>query len=167
MKDIRTIIRELGRTILEGVKVPHTISNPVLRKENGKWYIAFFVAFYKSWNFDRLEMPRPSYWALVDVETGELIERYNCREKDFSSASFDDLIDISNPHRKQFTKEDIDELDRRFDNLRNACILNDDNIDRLYGLYLGKLFELTPVNYQKFYIELMNQDKEYPVCLVD
>lgn len=112
-------------------------------------------------------MPRPSYWCLVDVETGELIERYDCREKDFSSASFDDLIDISNPHQKQFTKEDIDELDRRFDNLRNACILNDKNVDRLYGLYLGKLFELTPVNYQKFYIELINKDKEYPVCFVD
>lgn len=36
MKDIRTIIRELGRVVLDGVKVPHTVSNPVLRKENGK-----------------------------------------------------------------------------------------------------------------------------------
>lgn len=30
MKDIRTIIRELGRVILDGVKVPHTVSNPVI-----------------------------------------------------------------------------------------------------------------------------------------
>ena len=36
MKDIRTIIKELGRVVLDGVKVPHTVSNPVLRKENGK-----------------------------------------------------------------------------------------------------------------------------------
>ena len=76
-KDIRTIIRELGRVILDGAKVPHILSNPVMRKENGKWYIAFFVTFYNKWNWDKLKMPRPSYWALVDVETGELIKRYN------------------------------------------------------------------------------------------
>lgn len=74
MKDIRTIIRELGRVILDGAKVPHTLSNPVMRKENGKWYIAFFVTFYNKWNWDKLKMPRPAYWALVDVETGELIK---------------------------------------------------------------------------------------------
>lgn len=48
MKDIRTIIRELGRVILGGVKVNHMLSNPVMRKENGKWYIACFVSFYKA-----------------------------------------------------------------------------------------------------------------------
>ena len=30
MKDIRTIIRELGRVILDGAKVPHILSNPVI-----------------------------------------------------------------------------------------------------------------------------------------
>lgn len=167
MKDIRTIIRELGRAILDGVKVPHTISNPVLRKENGKWYIAFFVTFYNKWNFDELKMPRPSYWALVDVETGELIKRYDCREKDFSSASFDDLIDISDYNQERRPREYADDFFRKFDNLRNACILNNDNIDRLYGLYLGKLLEVVPENYQKIYFELINQYGAYQVCFVD
>lgn len=167
IKDIRTIIRELGRAILDGAKVPHTLSNPVMRKENGKWYIAFFVTFYNKWNWDKLKMPRPSYWALVDVETGELIKRYDCREKDFSSANFDELIDISDYNQERRPREYADDFFRKFDNLRNACILNDDNIDRLYGLYLGKLLEVIPENYQKFYIELMNQEKECPVCFVD
>ena len=167
MKDIRTIIRELGRVILDGVKVPHTLSNPVLRKENGKWYIAFFVTFYNKSNLDNKTMPRPSYWCLVDVETGELIKRYDCKEKDFSSASFDDLIDISDFNPKRFSKEDTEEFFRKFDNARNAYILNDNNGDRLYALYLGKLFEYTPVNYQIFYCELVNQYGAYQVCLVD
>lgn len=167
MKDIRTIIRELGRVVLDGAKVPHTVSNPVLRKEDGKWYIAFFVTFYNKNNLDNKTMPRPSYWCLVDVKTGELIKRYDCREKDFSSASFDDLVDISDFNPNHFSKEDAEEFFRKFDNARNACILDNDNIARLYGLYLGKLLEVIPVNYQKFYIELMNQEKECPVCFVD
>ena len=52
------------------------------------------MTFYNKGNLDNKTMPRPLYWCLVDVETGELIKRYNCKEKDFSSASFDDLIDI-------------------------------------------------------------------------
>ena len=68
---------------------------------------------------------------------------------------------------KKGAQEYADDFFRKFDNLRNACILNNDNIDRLYGLYLGKLLEVTPENYHKIYFELMNQDKEYPVCLVD
>jgi hypothetical protein len=167
MKDIRTIIRELGRVILDGAKVPHTLSNPVMRKENGKWYIAFFITFYNKWNWDKLKMPRPLYWALVDVETGELIKRYDCGEKDFSSASFDELIDISDYNQERRSREYEDDFFRKFDNLRNACILNDDNIDRLYGLYLGKLLEVIPENYQKIYFELINQGGAYPVCFVD
>ena len=167
MKDIRTIIRELGRVILDGAKVPHILSNPVMRKENGKWYIAFFVTFYNKWNWDKLKMPRPSYWALVDVETGELIKRYDCKEKDFSSASFDELIDIGDYNQERRSREYEDDFFRKFDNLRNACILNDDNIDRLYGLYLGKLLEVIPENYQKIYFELINQGGAYPVCFVD
>lgn len=173
MKDIGTIIRELDRVILDGVKVPHTVSNPVLRKENGKWYIAFFVTFYNKSNLDNKTMPRPSYWALLDIETGELIKRYDCREKDFSSASFDDLIDISDFNQRQFSKEDAEEFFRKFDNARNAYILNDNNGDslyagdRLYALYLKTLFEYTPVNYQIFYCELINQYGAYQVCFVD
>lgn len=112
-------------------------------------------------------MPRPAYWALVDVETGELIKRYDCKEKDFSSASFDDLIDISDYNQERRSREYADDFFRKFDNLRNACILNNDNIDRLYGLYLGKLLEVTPDNYQKIYFELINQGGAYQVCFVD
>lgn len=112
-------------------------------------------------------MPRPSYWCLVDVETGELIKRYDCKEKDFSSASFDDLIDISDLNPNHFSKEDAEEFFRKFDNARNAYILNDNNGDRLYALYLRMLFEYTPVNYQIFYCELINQYGAYQVCFVD
>lgn len=167
MKDIRTIIKELGRVALDGVKVPHTVSNPVLRKENGKWYIAFFVTFYNKGNLDNKTMPRPSYWCLADIETGELVKRYDCKEKDFSSASFDDLIDISDFNSNHFSKEDTEEFFRKFDNARNAYILNDNNGDRLYALYLRTLFEYTPVNYQIFYCELVNQYGAYQVCFVD
>ena len=155
IKDIKTIIVEIDKIILDGVKIPHIFSNPVIRKEDGKWCIAFFVTFYKKSNLDNLTMSRPSYWALVDIETGELIKRYDCREKDFSSVNLNCLIDVEKDKQKHVSREDVDELFKRFDNLRKACILNNDNVDELNSLYLEKLLEITPTNYQRFYFELM------------
>ncbi len=87
MKDSKTVNLNLQRTILNGVKISHSVSQPVLRQEAGKWYLASFIFFYNREDIQTGMVNRPTVWALADLETGQLIREMQTKEQEFSEAA--------------------------------------------------------------------------------
>ena len=156
MLDIKTVVSKLNRTALGGAKIPHCVSNPVLRLENEKLYIAAFVYTYNRENMQSNKMPRPIHWILADVETGDVFQEYDCRSKDFSNAKFDVLFDLNDSNVKRPSREDFEEIYALFDEIRKDSTENDSQIIDKYYEYLNRILEITPSNYQRFYKELSN-----------
>ena len=156
MIDIKTVISNLNRTALGGAKIPHCVSNPVLRLENDKLYIAAFVYTYNRENLQSNKMPRPIHWILADIESGETVWEYDCRNKDFSDAEFDVLYDLNDPDVKRPTREDFDGIYALFNEIINESIQNGLKSVEKYSNYLNRILEITPSNYQRFYKELSN-----------
>ena len=73
---------------LDGKKLPHSISQPVIHYENGKYYISAFVFFYNKEDIQSGMVNRPTLWIIADINTGEIIERRNTNDIDFSDAPY-------------------------------------------------------------------------------
>ncbi|MCH5191705.1 MAG: hypothetical protein J1F23_06020 [Oscillospiraceae bacterium] len=156
MLDIKSVVSNLNRNALGGTKIPHAVSNSVLRQENEKIYIAAFVYTYNRENLQSNKMPRPTQWLLADIESGEIIKEYDCRSKDFSDAEFDTLYDLNDPNVKRPSREDFVEIYTLFDDIRNEITKNDLQMVDKYHDYLNRILEITPSNYQRFYKDLSN-----------
>lgn len=154
MIDINTLLRNLKLACLGGAKIPHSMSNPVIRIEDGKPYVAVFVYIYKKENLVEKKMPRPSTWMIADIETGEVIIEYKCKEKDFTSAPFDALYDLNDPDKKVPTKEDFAKIYGLFDSLRAQCIEKGTCTLEMEKEYLDRVLEVTPRSYRMFYKDL-------------
>lgn len=92
MLESSLINMKIRRNILGGAKIPHSTSQPVIFCENNKYYLAVFVFFYTREDIQSGMIGRPAVWAIADMETGEIINEYRCREKDFSDADFEKNI---------------------------------------------------------------------------
>ena len=156
MIEIRTVVSKLNAMALGSAKIPHGISNPVLRIEEGEVYIAAFVYVYKRENLQQKTMPRPIHWILADMETGDIVNEFDCRQKDFSAAGFGDLYDLNDSGVKKPTREDFAEIYSLFDSVRSEYLNTGRiNADR-YIEYFNRIMEVTPGSYRKFYCELSN-----------
>jgi hypothetical protein len=158
MSDITTkeILANLKLKALGGAKIPHGVSNPVLRKIGEKVVIAVFIYTYKKENLDTRMMPRPSYWMIADIESGELIEHFNCSQNDFSSLSFDKLYSSKSSKNKTITNEYFNEAYNLFDNLRIYYKENKTVDVLMYNKYMEMIFSVVPDEYVVFYQELSN-----------
>ncbi len=146
----------MNASALGGAKIPHYVSNPVIRLEDGKAFIAAFVYTYNRENLQSNKMPRPIHWIIADIETGEIINEYDCRQKDFSSAGFDALYDLNNPPAvKKPTRDDFTGIYEEIDSLRRKWISGGFDPDDCKK-YLDMILEITPGSYQRFYRELAN-----------
>lgn len=92
-KDINVIIKN---TILGSVKVPHGTSQPVIYQDpaDGRYYLAAFVFFFSGEDIRKGMVSRPSLWAIYDIETGDLVQRFSTKDKEFSGAPYDVKYDI-------------------------------------------------------------------------
>lgn len=156
MLDIKTVVSKLNRAALGGAKIPHCVSNPVLRLEDNKLYIAAFVYTYNRENLQSNKMPRPIHWILADIESGDVIQEYDCRNKDFSDAEFDILYDLNDPNVKRPARDDFEKIYALFDEIRNESTENGLQTTDKYFDYLNRILEITPSNYQRFYKDLSN-----------
>jgi hypothetical protein len=154
MIDINTLLRNFKMACLGGAKVPHSMSNPVIRVEDGKPVAAVFVYVYKKENLVEKKMPRPFSWIIADLETGEVITEYKCSEKDFTTASFGSLYDLNDPDKKIPTKEDFQRIYGLFDSLRAQCIEKGVCTLEMEEEYLNSVLEVTPSSYRIFYKDL-------------
>ena len=156
MTDSRAIVSKLNAKALGGAKIPHGISNPVLRMTADSLYIAVFVYTYKRENLQQNKMPRPIHWMIADIITGDPVNEFDCRQNDFSNAEFGELYDLNDLSVKKPSREDIAEIYSLLDSVRTEFIntgkLNAEN----YRRYLDRILEITPTAYRKFYQELSN-----------
>lgn len=156
MVEIKKIVSALDGKALGGAKIPHSVSNPVLRVVDDVPYIAAFVYIYNRENIQQNKMPRPVHWIVADLASGDVVNEFDCRKNDFSSSGFEDLYDLNDPNVKRPTREDFVEIYSLFDSVR-AEYLNNGRCDtETYRRYLDRILEITPASYQKFYQELSN-----------
>lgn len=147
------VYESVCRQVLAGNKLPHSVSNPVLRKKDGKIYLAFFITLYKREHLAEKQFPRPSYWALADLSTGKIHRQISCAEEDFSAQSFDRLYSMQ-PETTGTERPDLKALYAQLDEIRSGWLHNNEIPGVLYQDYLQKILTLTPPDYRVFYREL-------------
>lgn len=148
------VYRKVRAGALEGRKIPHGLSNPVLRRENGTLYLAFFVFLYQRENLQHKQMPRPSSWIVADLSTGEICRRVDCSVQDFSSQPAGRLYSME--PEPGAVRPDLDEAYARLDQLRRSWLQQGLLPPELYQDYLQTILTATPPAYRVFYQELSN-----------
>lgn len=145
---------KIQSNILNGSKIPHSTSYPVLYKENGKYYLAVFIFFFSREDIEAGAVERPTIWALADIETGKIIEERLTKNKDFSDAPYDIKYNVRADGVYDTSKKYYDEAFAILDSCRSKII----NTGKLYlgeyKFYLDRIVANIPKEYQRFYRDL-------------
>ena len=139
---------------LEGKKVPHSISQPVIHYENGKYYISAFVFFYNKEDIQSGMVNRPTLWIIADINTGEIIERRNTNDIDFSDAPYDIKYNIQMTEKCDTSRTYYEETFELLDIVRNKLINYNLFDSAMYGKYLTRILNNIPESYKRFFIDL-------------
>lgn len=154
MQNSGVVNKKLQMNVLEGKKSPHSTSYPVITKENDKYYLAVFVFFFTREDIENGTVNRPTMWAIADIETGEIIEERQTKDKDFSDASYDMKYNIRADAQYDTSKKYYDEAFAILDSCRSK-IINRGKFDPLeYKSYIDKIVANIPKAYQRFYYDL-------------
>lgn len=149
-----TVFQRLRPEALEGRKIPHGMSNPVLRKSGEELQLAFFVYTYNREELRAGAIHRPASWITADITTGKKIRTVSCGTEDFSPAPYEVLCSTQNPNADiadpDFYRETYAELDR----LRLAWLENGEVSAKDYERYLSRILKAVPPAYHRFYREL-------------
>lgn len=154
MRNTRDISLEIQMLILNGAKIPHSTSQPVIYQEKGKYYLAIFVFFYTKEDIETGTIERPSAWAIADIETGKIIEERQTKEIDFSDASYDKKYNIHADAQCDTSKKYYDEAFAILDSCRSKIINTGKFYPNEYKFYLDKIIANIPKEYQRFYQDL-------------
>ena len=156
MKSIGDINKLAKSYALGGAKIPHGISNPVLRRIKDKVAICYFVYAYSRENMESKQYPRPCEWLELDIEDGTLIARNDCSQIDFSAQSGDSLYSLAASADGKATLDTFRILDMLFDTVRASIVFGGKMDLGSYKGYMKKLLGITPSDYRVFYEELSN-----------
>ena len=154
MRNTRDISLEIQMLILNGAKIPHSTSQPVIYQEKGKYYLAIFVFFYTKEDIEAGAVDRPTVWAIADIETGEIIEERQTKEIDFSDASYDAKYNVRSDAQYDTSKKYYDEAFAILDSVRTKIITSGKFYALEYKYYLDKILANIPKDYQGFYTDL-------------
>ena len=147
------IYNKISMQILDGGKIPHSTSQPLLYKVADRYCLAVFVFFYTFKDIESGQIDRPTMWAVADLQTGEIIERYQCKDKDFSDASYDKKYNIKSDKQYDTSKEYYEKAFSILDEVR-AEIIETGKLNReKYQQYLDKIIANIPEEYQRFYLD--------------
>lgn len=144
----------LQKAVIDGKKIPHSTSYPVIIKENGKYYLATFTFFYSREDIETGMVERPTMWAIADIETGEIIEERLTKDKDFSDASYDIKYNVRADREYDTSKRYYDEAFAILDSCRSKIINTGKFYLGEYKFYLDKIIANIPKEYQRFYLDL-------------
>lgn len=144
----------LQKNILSGAKVPHSTSYPVIRQENGKYYLAVFVFFYTREDIEAGMADRPTMWALADLESGEILEERRTEENDFSDAGYDVKYCVRADAQYDTSKQYYKEAFAILDSVRAKLIDTGKFYNLEYQYYLKRILANIPKEYQRFYTDL-------------
>ena len=150
------VYQNIMATILDGKKIPHSTSRPVIRYVEGIPYLAVFVFFFSKHDIKENRVNRPDMWALADISDGRILNRYDCREKDFSSASFDVQYPLSAPAEDFNPLKYNRTLDSLLDSIRYELLTKKRLNSLLYSQYMELLIKYMPTSYHRFFFELSN-----------
>lgn len=138
-----------------GRKIPHGISNPVLRWRDDQLFLAFFVYTYTRKQLQQGMIARPVSWILADIRTGHLIEEISCGTQDFSTAGNAELYSVHNPNPRP-DPDSFREAYEILDDVRRGY-LEDGTVQSVrYNAYLDRILPGVPPAYHRFYRELSN-----------
>ena len=144
----------LQKSVIDGKKIPHSTSYPVIINENGKYYLATFTFFYSREDIEAGMVERPTMWAIADIETGKILEERLTKDKDFSDASYDIKYNVRADGVYDTSKKYYDEAFAILDSCRSKII----NTGKLYlgeyKFYLDRIVANIPKEYQRFYRDL-------------
>lgn len=154
MLTINDINKNARKIIFDDIKIPNGISNPVIREEDGVYYIAYFGYTYTKENLVEKKYKRPVRWILVDIESGKLIKTFDCSEKDFSLEKVNKLYSLDDPNVKKATADYFSIMDTLFDTTRASIIYGKEMDKASYKAYMNSLYAITPQEYRVFYKEL-------------
>ena len=144
----------LQKSVIDGKKIPHSTSYPVIVKENGKYYLATFTFFYSREDIEAGMVERPTMWAIADIETGEIIEERLTKDKEFSDASYDKKYSVRADAQYDTSKKYYDEAFAILDSCRSKIINTGKFYPGEYKYYLDKIIANIPKEYQRFYQDL-------------
>ena len=154
MLTINEINSKIQKNVLNGTKIPHSTSYPVLYFENGKYYFAAFIFFYSREDIETGSVERPTMWVIADIETGEIIKERLTKDKDFSNAPYDVKYNIHADASYDTSKEYYDKAFTILDLCRSKIIENGRFYLKEYRFYLDKIIANIPKEYQRFYYDL-------------
>lgn len=149
------INRKLQQTVLNNLKVPHGMSQPVLRYQDRKYYLAVFVFFYNSDDIKSGMVRRPCMWVLADLATGDIVKRFDTRDDlEFSDAPYDIKYNIRSDTKYDTSKEYYDKAFRLLDSVRIGLLTGKEFSKEMYNDYLEKIVANIPDEYKRFYRDL-------------
>lgn len=156
MKNITELNEITAKTALGGAKIPHGISNPVLRNVGGIVRVCYFVYTYDKEAMQSGNYRRPTEWIALDITEGNVIGRFDCAEVDFTTMPFDAMYSMNDDSVVKPDESYFATMDQLFDIARASLIHGNKLDETAYSGYMNKLFAITPEKYRVFYKDLSN-----------
>ena len=154
MLSSKQINTNIQKTVLNHVKTPHSVSRPMIFKENNNYYLASFIFFFTKEDIEQGRIKRPTMWALFDLVAGELIEERHSNEIDFSNAPYDITYDIRKNTHHRLSKDYYDKVFDILDSCRRKLIYENKFDEQEYRQYLDAIMVDVPDEYKRFYNDL-------------
>ncbi len=147
------VYQKIRPLVFGGKKIPYGVSNPVLRWEDGKLYLAFFAYAYTAQQLKSGALGRPTRWLLADPVTGQPVRIISCAEQDFSTAGKDERFSTENPNKPE-NKDHLKQTYTILDQVRRRY-MQEGTVDKArYAEYVDQLLLAVPPSYHRFYREL-------------
>lgn len=148
------IFSELGAALLKNGTLPGSLSQPVIRKEDGIYYLASFVFFFTEEDIRAGAVERPGLWVLADMETGEIKKLYDYTEKDFSDAPYGMKYNIRAQGQYDISDAYYSRAFAVLDSVREKLISAGKLYRLEYEYYLKMILANIPPEYQRFFRDL-------------
>ena len=153
------LIQKIRNTIFEKNHETHSVSYPVLRYEEGNYYLAIFINHFKSDELLDGHIKRPDQWALADIHNGDVLKILDCHSDDFIDAPFDKDLQFD---QDKITPSQVyyERLFAMLDQVREE-LCNEQGFNReVYHQYLEKLIANVTDDFAPFYNALSNIDNQ-------
>lgn len=145
---------DLASEIVNGARVPHTTSQPLLRMRDGKVVIAAFAFLFSAEDMRAGVVSRPTLWLVADIETGAVIERLKCSDADFSEQPFDGRYSIRWEPPQRFDPQYFEDAYSELDAVRRRYVTSGVLDVESYERYFNSILSAVPPEYRIFYSEL-------------
>ena len=99
-------------------------------------------------------LPRPQFWLLADLKTGEVLRRIACSEEDFSTLAADARLSTAGEDGPAQTTEDFQALYARLDGVRRTYLQTGAVDKQAYEAYFTQMLQAVPPAWRRCYAEL-------------